>query len=339
MPQAIRVAVGRAAFSVVECGAEAPPPRLSRELSSHRPQVATPAFRRRGRPAGRHHDAAQCAGQRTAGARVRLCRRPRRRQDDDGPHPCARAQLRPRPHARPVRPVRRVHRDRAGPRPGRAGDRRRQQHRHRQRARGHHQQSGDSARTRSLQDLRHRRGPPALEPLLQRPAQVGGGAASARRVHHGDDRAAQDPRHHPVARAGLRVPNHRRHRDCGPVAPHRRRRVHRDRRRRADDPGALCRRQHARRAKRLRPGAVVCRRHRDRRRRRVGPRAGGPRPAVRHPQGSRRRRRVCRLRAGRQGRRGRLRPSHPLPGTGGPGARDDAGLDRPAAAVGSRRGV
>ena len=39
--------------------------------------------------------------------------------------------------------------------------------------------------------------------------------------------------------------------------------------------------------------------------------------------------------AGRGGR-GRLRPSDPLPGAGGPGTRDDAGLHRPAAPVGSR---
>ena len=43
--------------------------------------------------------------------------------------------------------------------------------------------------------------------VVQRAAQVDRGAAGARRLHDGDDRAAQDPGHDPVAVAGLRVPH------------------------------------------------------------------------------------------------------------------------------------
>ena len=78
---------------------------------------------------------------------------------------------------------------------------------------------------------------------------------AARRLHDGHDRAAQDPRHHPVALAGVRVPHdpdasHRR-----AAADDRRRRADRGVRRGAGAHRARRRRQHARRAERLRPGA------------------------------------------------------------------------------------
>ena len=48
--------------------------------------------------------------------------------------------------------------------------------------------------------------------VVQRAAQVDRGAAAARHLHDGDDRAAQDSRYRAVALAGLRVPDHLRRR-------------------------------------------------------------------------------------------------------------------------------
>ena len=69
--------------------------------------------------------------------------------------------------------------------------------------------------------------------VVQRAAQVDRGAAAARHLHDGDDRAAQDSRHGAVAIAGLRVQD-----DLGQdrgraAADDRRRREDRDSRRRA----------------------------------------------------------------------------------------------------------
>ena len=59
--------------------------------------------------------------------------------------------------------------------------------------------------------------------VVQRAAQVDRGAAAARRLHDGDDRAAQDSGHDPVALAGVRVPDdfHRKpsSRSCGGLPP------------------------------------------------------------------------------------------------------------------------
>ena len=184
------------------------------------------ALRRRRRAAGRHAHAAQRDRERPHRAGLRVRRLARLRQDHHRPHPGARAQLREGAHGRPVRRVRRLRGDCAGARHGRARDRRGQPHRHRQHPRGGDCRAGDRAGARPLQGVHHRRGAPALDALVQRPAEVDRGAAAARGLHDGHDRAAQDPRHHPVALAGLRVQDH----------PHQgdRRAAAHDRRRRAD---------------------------------------------------------------------------------------------------------
>ena len=127
-----------------------------------------------------------------------------------------------------VRRLRRVRGDCRGPRHRRARDRRRHAHRRRQRPRGHHRGPVDRAGAQSLQGVHHRRGPHAVDLVVQRAAQVDRGAAAARHLHDGDDRAAEDSRHRPVAIAGLRVPD-----DLGQdrrraPAPDRRRRADRD---------------------------------------------------------------------------------------------------------------
>ncbi len=129
----------------------------------------------------------------------------------------------------------------------------------------------------------------------------------ARRLHDGDDRAAQDSRHDPVALAGLRVPDHRR-----------RRRSLQQLRQIADAEklevpgrGAGADRargggQHARRAERARPGHRLCRPDDDGGRRGDRARPRRARPAARPDRGGGRRRRPARVRA-RRSRRG-VRP-------------------------------
>ena len=80
----------------------------------------------------------------------------------------------------------------------------------------------------------------------------------ARRLHDGDDRAAQDSRHDPVALAGLRVPRRSRRRpspsSCERIADAEK---HRGAGRRAGADRARGRGQHARRAERARSGDGV----------------------------------------------------------------------------------
>ena len=129
----------------------------------------------------------------------------RRRQDDDGADSGAGAELRERADARAVRHVRCLHRDRRRPRRGRARNRRRDLHRRRRRSRGDRRAARDRADARPLQDLHHRRSPPAVEERLRRAPQVDRRAAAVREVHDGDDRSALGARHDPVAIAGLRA--------------------------------------------------------------------------------------------------------------------------------------
>ena len=88
----------------------------------------------------------------------------RRRQDDDGAHSGAGAELRERADGRSVRRVRRLRRDRRRARHGRPRDRRRDAHAGRQHPRGDHRRPVDRAGPEPLQDLHHRRSPPAVEP-------------------------------------------------------------------------------------------------------------------------------------------------------------------------------
>ena len=73
--------------------------RLPCVLQGSRAQVAAAALRRRHRPARRHRDAPQRHRRRAHRPVVRVRRPARRRQDDDRPHPRARAQLRARADA------------------------------------------------------------------------------------------------------------------------------------------------------------------------------------------------------------------------------------------------
>ena len=111
------------------------------------------------------------------------------------------------PTRRSVRRLRRLRRDRRRARHRRARDRRRHPHRHRQRPRSHHLRPRHHAGAQPLQGLHHRRSPSALDAVVQRAAQVDRGAAAARRLHDGDDRAREDSRDRAVAIAGLRVPD------------------------------------------------------------------------------------------------------------------------------------
>ena len=152
--------------------------------------------------------------------------------------------------------------------------------------------------------------------VVQRAAQVDRGAAGARRLHDGHHRARQDPRHRPVAVAGLRVPHHLVEDRRRAPALHRRRGGHHRARRRAAGAGAGRRGQHARLAQRLRPGARLRRRHADHRRRHRGARAGRPRPRLRRARRGGRGGRGGGVRAGRNRHRARLRPAHPVPRAG-----------------------
>ena len=98
--------------------------------------------------------------------------------------------------------------------------------------------------------------------VVQRAAEVDRGAAAARRLHDGDDRARQDSRDGAVALAGLRVPDHQHEGDRRSAAHDRRRREDRGRRRVAAAHRARRRGQHARRAEQARSGDRV---HRHRR--------------------------------------------------------------------------
>ena len=117
---------------------------------------------------------------------------------------------------------------------------------------------------------------------VRRAPEVDRGAAAARRLHDGDDRAREGPGDDPVAIAGLRAEDDRRQGDRRPAPPDRRRRESI-----AIDDAALTlvaragdgSMRDAQSA--LRPGDRV-RRRTDRCRRCVdGARAGAPRPAVR----------------------------------------------------------
>ena len=61
----------------------------------------------------------------------------------------------------------------------------------------------DRAGEKPLQDLHHRRGPSAVEPLVQRAAQIDSAAAAACHLHDGDDGARQDSRDRSVALSGV----------------------------------------------------------------------------------------------------------------------------------------
>ena len=164
-------------------------------LPGPRPQVAPAAVRRRRRPAGGDADAAQRARERPARAGVRVRRAARRRQDDDGAHPGAGAELREGTDRRSVR--RRATPASRSPKGATSTCSRSTP----PRTRGVDNVReviiaglGDRAGPRPLQGLHHRRGPPALGAVVQRAAQVDRGAAAARRLHDGDDRARQDSR-------------------------------------------------------------------------------------------------------------------------------------------------
>ena len=77
---------------------------------------------------------------------------------------------------------------------------------------------GIRAGPQSLQDLHHRRSPPALAAGVRRAAEVDRRAAAARRLHDGDDRAREGSGDDSVALAGLRAQDDRRQADCRSAA-------------------------------------------------------------------------------------------------------------------------
>ena len=116
-----------------------------------------------------------------------------------------------RTDAGPVRHLRRVPRNRRSPRHRRAGDRCRDAHAGRDRPRGDHRRPGDSASAGPLQDLHHRRVPPALSgssfnALLKSIEEPPPHVTFMMATHP----AGQDSRDHPVAVTGLRVPHDQR---------------------------------------------------------------------------------------------------------------------------------
>ena len=180
------------------------------------------------------------------------------------------------PTVDPLRRLRRLPRDHRRPQPRRAGDRRRLEQRRRAGARPARDRPATpppAARFKiyiidEVHMLVHRR--------LQRAAQDARGAAAAREVHLRHHRAAEDPRHHPVALPALRPAPH-------PDRPHRAAPAAR-----SPAPKEIDRR-------RGRPAG-----HRPRRRRRHARRPVGARPADLLPrQGHRRSRRALRVRTGR----------------------------------------
>ena len=158
------------------------------------------------------------------------------------------------PTAEPCGVVRCLPRDYRRARHRRHGDGRRHAHADRQRARGDHLGAVDHAGEKPLQGLHHRRGPPALEPFVQRAPEIDRRAAAARRLHDGDDRALEDSRDRAVALAGVRVQDDLEQADRRSASQNRRRREDCRGRLGAAADGASGRRQHARRAERLRPG-------------------------------------------------------------------------------------
>ena len=287
--------------------------KIRNAISGHRAKVAAAAVRRRRRPADGHTDAAQRPRQRASGAGVRVCRAARRRQDDDGAHSGARAELRLRPDGRSVRHVRRVCGNRRRTRHRRPRDRRGDAHAGGKRPRGHHLRPVDRARQEPLQGVHHRRSPPVVELVVQRAAEIDRGTAAARRVHDGDDRAGEDSRNRPLALAGVRVQDDQQQGDWPAAAADRRRRGDRGRRRSPATDRARWRRQHARRAEQARSGDRLHGKHRDGRRRGDGARAGGARFAAGCRSGSRRRGRGRGVHPDRARRRNGLRPSRRVP--------------------------
>ena len=127
---------------------------------------------------------------------------------------------------RSLRRLRRLRRDRGGPRHGRPRDRRRHPHAGRQGPRRSSSPASACAPVREpLQDLHHRRSAPALAAGVRRAAQVDRGAAAARRLHDGDDRDREGAGDDPVAVAGVRAEDDRRQADRRPAADDRRRRT------------------------------------------------------------------------------------------------------------------
>ena len=214
------------------------------------------------------------------------------------------------PTADPCGDVRRLRRDRRRARHRRARDRRRDAHRHRQRPRGDHRRPGDHAGAQPLQGLHHRRSAPAVERVVQRAAEVDRGAAAARRLHDGDDRARQDSRDRPVAR--------RRSTSSAPSAPRRSpSSCARSSTRKASPSATTSLQLIARDAdgsmrdaqSKLDQVIAFTGKTIDAGRRRDGARPGRPRPAARHAAGGGRRGRAGGVRARRPRRRDGLRPA------------------------------
>ena len=185
----------------VSCAARAPVPQLhaedlfsisrgeARYVSGPVSQMAAQDLFGRHRPAPDHRDPAQAGGGGADLSRLSLHRHPGHRQDHLRQNPGPGRQLRAPGGRGPLQPVRRL--PGAGERQlsGRSGAGRRLQQR---RGSG----TGPAGRGHLFPGpceeagVHHRRGPYALHPGLQRPAEDSGGAAGAPDVHSGHHGAA-----------------------------------------------------------------------------------------------------------------------------------------------------
>ena len=168
------------------------------DLSSSCPQVAPQAFCRSGRPGACGARPVQCVDRTTPASRLPADRHARRGQNHHCPHSGQKPELRNRRGRRAVRRVRRLSADRRRPVCGLAGNRRRQQHRHRQYPRSAGQRPVRAQRG-PLQGVHHRRSAHAVQVGIQRHAENAGRTARPRQIHPGHHRPAKSAGHRAVA--------------------------------------------------------------------------------------------------------------------------------------------
>ena len=167
-------------------------------LSRPRPQVASQAIRRAGRPGTRGPRAHQCAGQRPRSPCLPVHGYARRGQDHHRPHLRQIAELREGHQCRSLRPVRGLPGHRCRPLYRSAGDRRCLEHRCGRCARSDRERAVH-ALARQVQGLSDRRSAHAVESGVQRAAEDAGGAAGTRQVPARHHRPAEAAGHRAVA--------------------------------------------------------------------------------------------------------------------------------------------
>ena len=288
--------------------------------------MAPQGVRRGRRPAPCHDGAAQRDSHRTRAARRAADGAARRRQDHARSHPGALPELREGSDRHALRELRLLQRDHRQPLDRCSGDRRGEPHRRRRHPRGDRVDPVPTL-SRQVSNLRHRRGPHAVEAGLQRAAQDARGTATQQPVHLGDHRSREDPVHRDLALPALRPAPHRRRGGRSTAESDRRSGGHP---RLADEPARHRSRGRRLDARRADPARSVgrLRRQRDRGR----DRGRGPRPG-RSTRPARDRRCLHRSRRGRGARRLRQRDRE-----GERAAADRQGAGAVAARSGRARG-